>query len=92
MTSSPDEPEMLALRPIGVMRTAHLEKIEAPRQPAAAPDAPGVIELRADLNLQHAIEDLAGWERIWVLFWFDRNTGWRPKVLPPRSLRRRPIC
>ena len=76
---------MLALHPIGVMRTAHLEKIEAPRQPAAAPDAPGVIELRADLNLQHAIEDLAGWERIWVIFWFDRNTGWRPKVLPPRS-------
>jgi tRNA (adenine37-N6)-methyltransferase len=85
MTSSPDEPEMLALRPIGLMRTAHLEKIEAPRQPAAAPGAPGVIELRADLNLQHAIEDLTGWERIWVIFWFDRNTGWRPKVLPPRS-------
>jgi tRNA (adenine37-N6)-methyltransferase len=85
MTSSPDEPEMLALRPIGVMRTAHLEKVEAPRQPAAAPDAPGVIELRADLNLQHAIEDLTGWERIWVIFWFHRNTGWRPKVLPPRS-------
>jgi tRNA (adenine37-N6)-methyltransferase len=85
MTSSPDEPETLTLHPIGVMRTGHLEKVDAPRQPAAAPDAPGIIELRADLNLRHAIEDLAGWERIWVIFWFDRNTGWRPKVLPPRS-------
>jgi tRNA (Thr-GGU) A37 N-methylase len=31
------------------------------------------------------VEDLAGWERIWVIYWFHRNPGWRPKVLPPRS-------
>jgi tRNA (adenine37-N6)-methyltransferase len=67
------------------MRTAHATKVEAARQPAAAQDAPGVIELLAGQNLDHAIEDLAGWQRIWVIFWFDRNTGWRPKVLPPRS-------
>jgi tRNA-Thr(GGU) m(6)t(6)A37 methyltransferase TsaA len=41
------------------------------------------------MNLEHAIEDLAGWERIWVIFWFDRNTGWRPKVQPPRAARGR---
>jgi tRNA-Thr(GGU) m(6)t(6)A37 methyltransferase TsaA len=76
---------MLELQPIGHVRTAFAQKIEAPRQPAAAPDAPGVIELLPDRNLEHAIEDLAGWERIWVIFWFDRNRGWRPKVLPPRS-------
>jgi tRNA-Thr(GGU) m(6)t(6)A37 methyltransferase TsaA len=67
------------------MRTAFATKVEAPRQPAAAPDAPGIIELLPDRNLEHAIEDLAGWQRIWVIFWFDRNAGWRPKVLPPRS-------
>ncbi|MDR2214299.1 MAG: tRNA (N6-threonylcarbamoyladenosine(37)-N6)-methyltransferase TrmO [Nevskiaceae bacterium] len=78
-------PDTLTLHPIGVMHTAHAGKVDAPRQPAAAPDARGIIELRADLNLQHAIEDLAGWERIWVIFWFNRNAGWRPKVLPPRS-------
>jgi tRNA-Thr(GGU) m(6)t(6)A37 methyltransferase TsaA len=78
-------PEALTLHPIGVMRTVHAERVHAPRQPAAATDARGVIELRADQNLQHAIEDLAGWERIWVVFWFHRNEGWRPKVLPPRS-------
>ena len=36
-------------------------------------------------NYEHALLDLDGWEYIWVLFWFDRNSGWRPKVLPPRS-------
>lgn len=75
----------LILSPIGYMRAAHATKVDAPRQPAAAIDAAGVIELLPGRNLEHAIEDLAGWPRIWVIFWFDRNSGWRPKVLPPRS-------
>jgi tRNA (adenine37-N6)-methyltransferase len=75
----------LVLSPIGYMRTAHGTKVEAPRQPAAAADVTGVVELLPGHDLEHAIEDLATWERIWVIFWFDRNRGWRPKVLPPRS-------
>jgi tRNA-Thr(GGU) m(6)t(6)A37 methyltransferase TsaA len=71
--------------PIGYMRTTHAARVDAPRQPAAARDTTGVLELLAGHNLEHAVEDLAGWERIWVIFWFDRNAGWRPKVLPPRS-------
>jgi tRNA-Thr(GGU) m(6)t(6)A37 methyltransferase TsaA len=76
---------LLTLQPIGHMRTTFATKVEAPRQPAASQDTPGIIELLPGRNLEHAIEDLAGWERIWVIFWFDRNAGWRPKVLPPRS-------
>lgn len=76
----------LTLQPIGYLRTTFATKVEAPRQPAASTDTPGVIELLPGRNLEHAIEDLASWERIWVIFWFDRNEGWRPKVLPPRSV------
>jgi tRNA-Thr(GGU) m(6)t(6)A37 methyltransferase TsaA len=75
----------LTLHPIGTIRTAFANKVDAPRQPAAATGAEGIIELFAGRNLEHAIEDLAGWERVWVIFWFDRNADWRPKVLPPRS-------
>jgi tRNA-Thr(GGU) m(6)t(6)A37 methyltransferase TsaA len=75
----------LRIAPIGYMRTAHATRVEAPRQPAAAAEAPGILELLPGHHLEHAIEDLASWERIWVIFWFDRNRGWRPKVLPPRS-------
>ena len=75
----------LLLQPIGFMRTVASTKVEAARQPAAATDNPGIIQLLPGRNLEHAIEDLAEWERIWVIFWFDRNQGWRPKVLPPRS-------
>jgi tRNA (adenine37-N6)-methyltransferase len=75
----------LNLKPIGVIRTPYSTKVEAPRQPAVAPDALGTIELNPGHNLEHAIEDLAQWQRIWVIYWFHLNEGWRPKVLPPRS-------
>jgi tRNA (adenine37-N6)-methyltransferase len=77
--------QTLTLHPIGRIRTSFANRVDAPRQPAAATGASGVIELFAGRNLEHALEDLADWERIWVIFWFDRNAGWRPKVLPPRS-------
>jgi tRNA-Thr(GGU) m(6)t(6)A37 methyltransferase TsaA len=75
----------LTLEPIGVVRAAAQSKAEAARQPAAATDATARIELHPGRNFEHALEDLEGWERIWVLFWFHLNDTWRPKVLPPRS-------
>jgi tRNA (adenine37-N6)-methyltransferase len=81
------DPELktLTLHPIGTVRTGFAAKDEAPRQAVVADTVEAVIELFPDRNLEHAVEDLAGWERIWVIYWFHRNPGWRPKVLPPRS-------
>jgi tRNA-Thr(GGU) m(6)t(6)A37 methyltransferase TsaA len=59
--------------------------VQAARQPRAAGGTPARIELLPGRNFEHALEDLARWELIWVLFWFHQNAGWRPKVLPPRS-------
>jgi tRNA-Thr(GGU) m(6)t(6)A37 methyltransferase TsaA len=78
-------PARLTLEPIGYVRTSLATKVEAARQPRAAGTAAGRIELLPGRNFEHALEDLDGWEYLWVLFWFDRNGGWRPKVLPPRS-------
>jgi len=75
----------LTLEPIGYVRTSLETKVEVARQPRAAGVAAGRIELMPGKNYEHALEDLDGWEYLWVLFWFDRNEGWRPKVLPPRS-------
>jgi tRNA-Thr(GGU) m(6)t(6)A37 methyltransferase TsaA len=82
-------PGSLILEPIGVVRTAAATRLEAARQPAASGDAPGRIELLPGRNLEHAVEDLEGWDYLWVIFWFHLNAGWRPKVLPPRGPRRR---
>jgi tRNA-Thr(GGU) m(6)t(6)A37 methyltransferase TsaA len=67
------------------VRNALATKVEAARQPPAAIATPARIELLPNRNLEHALEDLARWELIWVIFWFHLNSGWRPKVLPPRS-------
>jgi len=77
--------KQLVLEPIGYVHTALATKVEAARQPRAGGGAAGRIELLPARNFEHALSNLAEWQYIWVLFWFDRNEGWRPKVLPPRS-------
>jgi tRNA-Thr(GGU) m(6)t(6)A37 methyltransferase TsaA len=78
-------PPRLTLDPIGFLRGPLATKVQAARQPRAAAGAPAQIELLPGRNFEHALEDLAHWELIWVIFWFHLNAGWRPKVLPPRS-------
>lgn len=81
----------LTLSPIGIAHTPFADRVSAPRQPYAARGTRGTIELLPGHNFEHALEDLEGWDHIWVLFWFHLNTGWRPKVLPPRSKERRGV-
>lgn len=78
------------VEPIGVARTAFTSKASAPRQAPLA-DAPARIELFRHSGMEHAVEDLSSWSHLWVLFWFDRAEHWRPKVLPPRSSKRRGV-
>jgi tRNA-Thr(GGU) m(6)t(6)A37 methyltransferase TsaA len=75
----------ITLDPIGFVRSPLATKVQAARQPRAAAGTPARIELLPGRNFEHALEDLAQWDLIWVLFWFHLNPGWRPKVLPPRS-------
>ena len=77
---------MLELTPIGYVRTPLGTKVEAARQPRAGRGAAGRIELLPGRNFEHALADLDAWDYIWVLFWFDRNVGWRPtpRVVPVR--------
>jgi tRNA-Thr(GGU) m(6)t(6)A37 methyltransferase TsaA len=77
--------------PIGVVRSPFTDRVSAPRQPAASREAQGTIELFPGRDFEHALEDLDGWERIWVVFCFHLNPlgTWRPKVLPPRSAGKR---
>lgn len=77
--------QRLELDPIGFVHSSLASKAEAARQPRPAAGAPARIELLPGRNFEHALEDLARWELIWILFWFNHSKGWRPKVLPPRS-------
>lgn len=80
------------VRPIGFVRSPFTEKVEAPRQ-AVAGGAEGVVgRIEMLPEHEHALDDLAGFDRIWVLFWFhEAKGGPRSKVLPPRSDRKRGV-
>jgi tRNA (adenine37-N6)-methyltransferase len=76
----------LTLDPIGYLRTTANKRYEAPRQPGSSVvNLPGRIVLEPGHNFEQALEDLEGFSKIWLIYWFDRNENWKPKVLPPRG-------
>ncbi|APR83497.1 Hypothetical protein A7982_08846 [Minicystis rosea] len=77
----------VSFTPIGVVRTPFPDRVSAPRQPYAGAEVQGTIELFPGHDFEHALSDLEGWDRLWVIFCFHLNEPgvWRPKVLPPRS-------
>lgn len=81
----------LPLHPIGVVRSPYLEKMSAPRQGTLARGVVSRIELLGDPRLGHALEGIEQWSHLWVLFWFDRDPHFSPKVQPPRSYVRRGV-
>ena len=78
-------PTSLTLPPIGFLRTRQQVKFQAGHQPSAATEARNTLELLPHCGYEDALRDLAGFERVWLLWWFHRNEGWRPLVLPPRG-------
>jgi len=79
----PDELPSLTLVPIGVVRSPLRNHFDAPRQPGVGAAVDGEILLRR--GLQNAVRDLAGFERLWVLFQFNYSRGWKDTVVPPRD-------
>lgn len=75
----------LTLQPIGYIRTQKQVKFHARHQPVESEAELNVLELLPDCRYEEALQDLAGFSRIWLVWWFHRNTEWRPKVLPPRG-------
>jgi tRNA-Thr(GGU) m(6)t(6)A37 methyltransferase TsaA len=82
-------PSTYSFDPIGVVHSPFGERADAPRQPSLARDAEGTVELFTGRGYEDALEGLAAWDYMWIVFVFHKNVeegrGWRPKVLPPRS-------
>ena len=76
---------ILTLEPIGFIHTKMKVKFDAPPQPANSLDERNVVELLPGRGFERALKDLNGFDRIWLLWWFDRNKTWRPLVRPPRG-------
>lgn len=79
----------LSCEPIGVIHTAKLVKFDTPHQPTDGRSERNIIELFPGHRYEDGLRDLEGFERVWLVWWFDRNTTWRPMVLPPRGSAKR---
>lgn len=75
--------EPLRIEPIGFFRGESRPHFSLPPQAGVAGGVVGRIELRPGLHLEAAVEDLATFSHIWVVFWFHAAIGWKPKVRPP---------
>lgn len=73
----------MEVSPIGVFYGDAVYKYDAPRQGRLFAGHPGRIELAPGNNYEMALRDLEGFERIWVIFQFHENEGWRPTTRPP---------
>ncbi len=76
--------EKITLTPIGYLHCKQSEKYMAPRQAGVGLANAAVVALNPGSNFEQALEDLKGFERIWLIYWMDRNQTWKPKVSPPR--------
>lgn len=88
-----DFPSTIELRPIGAVRSPYRERHGTPRQATVSAKTtgdepqPATIELFEDVVPAAALDDIEGFERIWVVSWLHLNEHWRPQVVPPRGPR-----
>lgn len=81
-----------SFRPIGFVRSPYARRIDAPHQSCVTEGletedaAEAILELAEDLP-EEVLRDLEGFSRIWLIFVFHRNEGWKPLVVPPRGPR-----
>ena len=73
----------MQISPIGTFFGDAVYKYDAPRQGRLFAGHPGRIVLNPGQNYEMALRDLDGFERIWVIFQFHENEGWRPTTRPP---------
>lgn len=70
----------LTLTPIGVIHSPHRQMEGTPIQPGMAKVVVGSIELFDEFAA--GLKDLAGFDRIWLLFWFHQAGPARMSVKP----------
>ena len=64
------------------------EFYQVPYQVGVLPEMTSIIEFEKGLNFEVALGDLEGFERIWVIFVFDKVKSWKPMIQPPRGDRK----
>ncbi len=70
----------MEVRAIGTIHSPFKDTAGVPIQPAFAKDIEGTVQLLP--KYEEALADLNGFERIWLVYWFDRAAPFKPVVKP----------
>jgi tRNA (adenine37-N6)-methyltransferase len=90
MSTIDDTSSALSSRPIAFVRSPYARRIDAPHQSTVVAGTETLAAAEATIEFvagfpAAAFRDLAGFERIWLVFVFDRSEGWKAEVRPPRG-------
>lgn len=86
MTAAPE----LAFQPIAYVESPYAQRLDAPHQPTVVAGtesgqaAEAIVRFVPGLPAA-AWADLAGFDRVWLVFVFHRSQGWTAQVRPPRG-------
>jgi tRNA-Thr(GGU) m(6)t(6)A37 methyltransferase TsaA len=72
------------MRPIGFVRSPYRDKAEIPKGPGAEHNAEGTLELRPELEA--GLQDIEGFSHLFVLWVFDRSSGYELVSTVPLDL------
>lgn len=75
----------LMMEPIGWIRSPHRSPVGTPIQPTYAVQVEGEVVVNEDLV--EALADIEGFERIWLIYSFDRAGPFASRVIPYRDTR-----
>jgi tRNA-Thr(GGU) m(6)t(6)A37 methyltransferase TsaA len=70
---------------IGVIHSEFKEAVGTPIQPTYAEQAAGQVVIAE--RYADALEDIEGFERLWLIYWMDRAGGFQARVTPYRDTR-----
>jgi len=72
--------EAMKVKPIGIIHSPFTQSAGMPIQPAVAGGAEGRVEVFPEYS--PGLKDLEGFERIWLVYWFDRSADYKLLVRP----------
>ncbi len=77
--------EAITFHTIGEIHTPFREAAGTPIQTVYGQDIQGRIELKE--SYAAALDDIEGFERLWLIYWMDRVGAYKPKIVPYRDNR-----
>ena len=83
MPSARKADRSISIKPIGIIRTPFLVAEGTPIQPVYGQNVEGRILVRESYD--SALDDIDGFERLWLIYWMDRTGRFKVRVRPYRD-------